>query len=146
MSPHEAMMESLEAIADADIDIVPLFFAKLYERYPLEKANFLNPEHSHGTMANEMMTMLLALAEGEDWVPTMMRIQQFSHRSYGDIVLERYEQALATLIDVLREIAGDVWQSAHEDAWSSQAARLVRIIKENALAIDRIRSEAISSP
>lgn len=131
MSPHEAMMESLEAIAEADIDIVPRFFAELYARYPAEAANFLNPDHSHGTMANEMMTMLLALAEGEDWVATMMRIQQFTHDSHG-VALERYEQTLATLIDVLRDAAGERWQVEHEDAWRAQSRRLFAIIVENA--------------
>lgn len=109
----DIMMESLEGIALADIDVVPLFFEKLYERYPAEKPNFLNPEHSHGAMANEMMTMLLALAQGEDWVPTMMRIQQFTHRSFGDIAIERYGQALETLVDTLGDAAGAHWQPAY---------------------------------
>lgn len=131
MHYHDAMMQSLEAIADADIDIVPRFFAELYSHFPSEAANFLNPGHSHGTMANEMITMLLALAEGEEWVPTMMRIQQFTHESHG-IALERYEQTLATLIDVLRDAAGENWRGDHEDAWRTQARRLFAIIVENA--------------
>lgn len=131
MPHHDAMMQSLEAIADAEIDIVPRFFAELYVRFPSEAANFLNPGHSHGTMVSEMITMLLALAEGDVWVPTMMRIQQSTHESHG-IELERYEQTLATLIDVLRHAAGDSWQTEHEDAWRTQARRLFEIIVENA--------------
>jgi hemoglobin-like flavoprotein len=131
MSPHDAMMESLEAIAEADIDIVPRFFAELYARYPAEAANFLNPGHSHGTMANEMLTMLLALADGEGWVPTMMRIQQFTHDSHG-IALERYEQTLTTLVDVLRDAAGTRWLPEHDAVWRTQTRRLFGIIAENA--------------
>lgn len=130
MSPYDAMMQSLEAIADAEIDIVPRFFAELYTRYPAEAANFLNPDHSHGTMANEMMSMLLALAEGEGWVPTMMRIQQFTHDSHG-IALERYEQTLTTLVDVLRDAAGPLWLPEHDSAWRDQVRRLFGIIADN---------------
>jgi len=144
MSAYDVMMESLEGIALADIDIVPLFFERLYERYPGEKPNFLNPEHSHGAMANEMMTMLLALAQGEDWVPTMMRIQQFTHRSFGDIAIVRYGQALETLVDVIRDAAGDDWRPAHEAAWRAQTAHLFRIVQENSLAIDHGPMEAAS--
>ncbi|WP_139150029.1 hypothetical protein [Sphingobium yanoikuyae] len=142
VSAYDIMMESLEGIALADIDVVPLFFEKLYERYPAEKPNFLNPEHSHGAMANEMMTMLLALAQGEDWVPTMMRIQQFTHRSFGDIAIERYGQALETLVDTLGDAAGAHWQPAYEAVWRAQTARLFQIIKENSFAIDRSPSGA----
>jgi hemoglobin-like flavoprotein len=135
VSAHDEMEQSLELIAQAGTDVAPLFFEKLYERFPGEKPNFLNPDHSHGAMANEMITMLLALAQGEGWVPTMMRIQQFTHRSFGDIAIERYGQALETLVDTLRDAAGDYWQSCHEAAWRAQTAHLFQIIKDNSCAI-----------
>ena len=137
MSAYDDMIRSLENIALSDVDIVPLFFKKFYERYPAEKGNFLNPQHSHGAMANEMLTMLLGLAEGQEWVPTMMRIQQFTHRSFGDIVVERYGQALETLVDTIRDAAGDRWEQDQEVAWRTQSERLFQTIKENSLAIDR---------
>ena len=129
MTAHAAMLQSLELVAEADVDIVPLFFARFFGAYPAERANFHNPGSSHGLMVNEMMDTLLALAAGEEWVPLMLRNQVRTHHDHGDIALERYAQALDLFVTLLAEAAGPRWRPAHERAWREQAAALFAMIE-----------------
>ena len=127
-SAHGLMLASLDAVADAEVDIVPRFFARFYADHPQDRAMFHNPGSSHGAMVNEIMDTLLALAGGEEWVELMLRNQVRTHHDHGDIPLERYAQALDLFIAVLAEAAGPAWTAAHHHAWRTQADRMLAII------------------
>lgn len=128
-SDHELMMESLEIVAARDCDIVAPFFQRFLAAHPEEDAKFFNPATSHGTMTNEIMTTLLALAQDEPWVETVMRLQVLTHHGYGMIALERYRDGLDHFIATLAEAAQDEWRSAHARAWQTQANRLFAMIE-----------------
>ena len=125
-SRHELLLASLEAAAARDI--VPLFFARFFARWPHAEAMFANPRSSHGTMVNEMLSLLLAQAEGEAWVPMMTRQRVINHYDHGDIPLEQYASSLQILIDTLAEAAGDSWRGEWDAAWRAQAAQLCALI------------------
>lgn len=129
VSAHDAMLHSLEAVAEAEVDIVPVFFARFFGAHPAERANFHNPASSQGAMVNEIMDTLLAIASGEEWVPLMLRNQVRTHHDHGDIALERYAQALDLFVTVLAEAAGPRWLPAHERAWREQAERMAALIE-----------------
>ena len=128
LSAHDLMLQTLEAVAAADVDIVPRFFARFFADHPAEQANFHNPGSSHGAMVNEILDTLLALASGEDWVELMLRNQVRTHHDHGDIALERYAQALDLFIAVLAEAAGPAWTAGQHRAWRDQADRMEAII------------------
>ncbi|NBC37551.1 hypothetical protein GTZ99_13430 [Novosphingobium sp. FSY-8] len=125
---HAAMLDSLEVIALADVDIVPLYFTRFFATYPDEEGNFYNKTSSQGLMVNEMLSMLLAQAEGAEWVPMMTRTQVITHRDHSDIALERYRGALDLLVAVLAAAAGDGWTPAHHAAWQGEVDRLFTLI------------------
>ena len=124
----DLMTRSLEAVADAGIDIVPRFYSQLFALYPEQEANFHNRASSRGTMVNDMVAMLLAQAEGADWVSMIIRAQVATHHDHGDIALEHYRGTLHLLVDVLAEAAGPAWDDAQERAWRRQAAQLFDLI------------------
>ena len=128
---HELMMASLEAVAATDRDIVPLFFARFFAEHPADRANFHNAASSQGTMVNEMLAMLLALAAGEPWVEMMMRAQLRTHDDHGEIALERYRDTLDMLVDILRDTAGPPWNAQWEAIWRRQADRLFALIERH---------------
>lgn len=128
VTPHEAMMLSLDAVAAAEVDIVPVYFARFFAQVPADEAMFLNRAASQGAMVNEMLTMLLAQASGEEWVPMMMRAQVTTHWDHGEIPLERYRQALDLLVDVLAETAGPRWRREYDAAWRGQVERMFALI------------------
>ncbi len=79
-------------------------------------------------MVNEMLTMLLAQAAGETWVPMIMRAHVTTHYSHGDIALSQYRDALTMLVDVLADAAGPDWSAAQDAAWREEADALFALI------------------
>ena len=127
---HALMMQSLEAVAGTGTDLVPRYFERFFALYPAQEGNFHNRVTSRGGMVNEMLTMLLAQAEGAAWVPTIMRAQVATHYDHGDIALEQYRGALDLLVEVLAEAAGQGWDAAQERAWRGEAERLFALIAD----------------
>jgi hemoglobin-like flavoprotein len=122
----ELMAQSLALV---ERDIVPEFFARFFAGFPAEERNFHNRATSQGTMINEMISFLLALAEGEDWLPTLLQTQVLTHHDKGDIALERYRDSLRLLVDVLADAAGPGWNAEHDHAWHETADRLYAMIE-----------------
>lgn len=118
-----------QSLALVERDIVPEFFARFFAGFPTEERNFHNRATSQGTMVNEMLSFLLALADGEDWLPTMLQTQVLTHHDKGEIALERYRDSLHLLVDVLADAAGPGWTVEHEGAWRGQADRLYAMIE-----------------
>lgn len=128
LSKRDLMCASLDLVAEAGVDIVPAYFERFFALYPADAENFHNRASAQGAMVNEMLTMLLAQAAGEDWVPMIMRAQVTTHYTHGDIALEQYRGALTLLVDVLRDTAGSGWTAAYEQAWSEEAEALFALI------------------
>lgn len=131
MSAAAIMEQSLECVADSGVDIVPLFYEHFFALHPEQRTQFQNDSHSYGTMANEIMAMLLALAEGEQWVGTMMHSHLMTHQSHGDFSPNHYTDVLSVFIDTLAAVAGDQWRPGHEAAWRAQADALGDIIAKH---------------
>lgn len=129
LSAHDLMLASLDAVAQADVDIVPVYFERFFGSFPAEEKNFYNKDSSRGLMVNDMLSMLLGQAEGADWMPMMMRTQVITHRDHGDIALERYRDALDLLVTVLADVAGDRWCAAYEQAWRGETAKMFALIE-----------------
>lgn len=122
------MLASLELVAEAGVDIVPVYFERFFAQCPADSAMFHNRAASQGAMVNEMLTMLLAQAASEEWVPMMMRAQVTTHWDHGTIPLERYRDALDLLVDVLADTAGPRWLPEHDAAWRGQMERMLALI------------------
>lgn len=128
LTPHDTMLASLEAVAEAGQDIVPPYFERFYAACPADEAMFHNRASSQGAMVNEMLTMLLAQAEGAEWLPMMMHAQVTTHHDHGDIALPRYREALDLLVDVMGDTAGPRWLPEYEAVWRGQVERMFALI------------------
>lgn len=126
---HGLILQSLEAVAASEVDIVPVFFERFFAAHPLECGNFHNPRSSEGLMVNEIMAMLLALAADEDWLAMMLRNQVRTHHDHGDLTLERYRDVLDLFVTVLGDTGRPRWKPAYEAAWREQAARIFALIE-----------------
>src|SRR3546814_12943797 len=81
----ETMERSLEAVMAVGKDITPFFYDSFFALYPDQRANFYHFESTSGTMVNEMITSVLALASNEAWLTNSVQTFVTTHRSYGDI-------------------------------------------------------------
>lgn len=124
------MEKTLLAIADANVDIVPMLFTRFLAAYPEQRTAFTNLEAAQGRMTNETVEALLGLATREYWVPVTITNFVDLHRNYGEIPLEQYAAFVNMLVDTLAEAAGRAWTEAQDHAWKSQAKRLNGMIAE----------------
>lgn len=126
-----AVMErTLEAIGEAGVDIVPLFFERFHAAIPDQRDRFYNRRSSEGQMVTEIIGMLLAQAGGEAWLTTMLRASVNTHHDHGGIELEHYRVTLDTLVAVLREAAGERWDAEADAVWLDQAGALFALISK----------------
>ena len=116
--------ESLYAVSANDEDITPRFFERFFALHPGQRANFFHPNITCGAMVNEILQSLLGLATQESWVPTSIQSLVIAHRSYGDIPLALYDEALDLLVETLALAAGERWTTQYDAAWRTQCAEL----------------------
>lgn len=119
---------SLWAVAEADRGITPIFFDRLFARYPEQRRSFHHANSTCGAMVNEMIETLLGLATGEDWVERSTQSLVMAHRCYGDIGLPLYADSIDMLIYTLAEVAGHGWSEAFDAAWREQGTALKAIL------------------
>jgi len=124
----QLLEQSLHAVAEADEDITPHFFARLFARHPDQKANFFHPDITCGPMVNEILESLMGLAADEGWVRSSIQELVIAHRSFGDIPLPLYGEVFDIMIETLASIAGERWTPAYEAAWRKQAATLAAMV------------------
>lgn len=133
MSPNDArshMEDTLIAVAEADIDIVPALFETFLAAFPEQRAAFTNLEAAMGRMTSETLDALLGLAQDEQWVPVAIVNFVDLHRNYGEIPEGQYFAFVAMLVEALAAAAGPGWSAVQAEAWNRQAARLNAMIAE----------------
>ena len=121
-------MAPLMAIAEAEIDIVPLVYERFFAKLPDEREKFLNLEAAAGRMVNETLEAMVGLAEGAYWVDTTITNFVDLHRDYGIIGKEIYETFVDCVVDVIGEAAGEAWGQASEAAWQTRATQMKAMI------------------
>jgi hypothetical protein len=126
-----ALMEaSLIAVADSGIEMRHPLFARWFAAWPERRATFFNADASSRRMTDETLEMMLGLAKGEElWVGPLVDELAFTHRSYGRLPWEEYESWIDLTIEVLGELAGDVWSAKAEAVWVRQGERLKLLIQ-----------------
>jgi hypothetical protein len=124
-----AQMEaSLGAIAERNIDIVPLVFERFFAAFPGQQEIFYNPDASCPRMAGETLEALIGTAAGEPWVPTMITTFVDLHRNYDKISADDYARYVDLVVDTVATAAGADWTDDMARAWQAQAHRLNLLI------------------
>ncbi len=123
-SDHSHMAASLETVGD----ITPQLFARFFDLFPAQRAIFYNPDASCPRMMMETLEALLGIAEGANWVPTMITSFVDLHRNYGVITADDYRRYLDLVIDTLAESVCPAWSTQADAAWRRQAVALCGLI------------------
>ena len=124
----DAMEAPLFAIAEADIDITPILFARFFAAFPEHRAAFLNLDAAAGRMTNETIEAMIGLATDAHWVPTTIINFVDLHRNYGHFPASLYAAFVDMSVDTLAQAAGASWTPTSDAAWRAQAARLNAMI------------------
>lgn len=125
----DIMNGTLEAIGEAEIDPVPLYFERFFARFPEQDEQFHNRSSSEGMMFNEMLELLLGMAADKKWIPVLACSHVRTHDDHCDIGSEQYRGSLELMLEVLKEAAGDAWDERQQAAWRTEIERLMECIE-----------------
>ncbi|MEL0252526.1 MAG: globin [Novosphingobium sp.] len=117
--PVTRFAASIEAVALTGVDIVPLFFERLFERYPEQRDNFQRPAATQGAMVNDMITMLAQFASGSPTARATLHDCLDRHQSYGPIAIEHFTEAWNILLKTCEVVAGGDWSTRFSQLWSN---------------------------
>lgn len=122
--PGDLLEASIEAVARADVDIVPAFFERFYAAHPEQRDNFNRPGATQGAMVNEMLTILGLLADDKAASDALVADCLARHHSYGDIAGTDFTEAVQILMETMQAAAGPAWLPDYSTAWSTLLGRL----------------------
>lgn len=115
----ELLEQSFNALAPQGEKLVARFYEELFKRYPQVKPMFANT-----TVEEQQKKLLAALALV---VNSLRKPEQLAHalkglgakhQAYG-AVAEHYDAVAAVLLDVMAELAGDLWKADVANAWKN---------------------------
>ena len=129
-SDSAQMEATLDAIAEAEIDIIPGLFERFFAAFPEQRPAFINLAAASGRMTNETIEALVGLATDEPWVPVTITNFVDLHRNYGEIPQSHYTAFVDMVVEALADAAGAEWNEHQENAWRTQAQRLNAMIAE----------------
>lgn len=127
-SPVTQFDASIEAVALTGVDIVPLFFEHLFERYPEQRDNFQRPAATQGAMVNDMIALLSEFASGNPTAQVRLQDCLDRHQSYGPIEIEHFTEAWNILLKTCAAVTGDDWNPLFSGLWSNLIAQQGEIL------------------
>ena len=113
----ETLESSFEALAPNANKLVKRFYEELFARYPGVKPMFANT-----TPAKQQKKLVAALAlvvknlRKPDALVEVLTTLGATHQGYG-AEPAHYEAVASTLLDVMEELAGDLWTDKVQSAW-----------------------------
>lgn len=121
-----AMIAVLEAVGEADIDIVPQVFDQFFAKFPASRPLFLNLQAAAGRMVNETLEAMIGLAENAWWVESTVVNFVDLHRNYDEIPPEHWIAWIDMTVDALIDAGGE--NAEGERAWRRQADALKAMV------------------
>ncbi len=125
MNAVEQIEQSLEQLAEAGVDIVPLVYAQFFEQCPAAKPLFATREAQtvQGKMVNELIQTVLDQLEVKPYSATMVRTMVDDHDSWG-VDIAMYDAFLAAFLHVLCHTQGVTIAPETQALWQQQLSLL----------------------
>ena len=124
------MEENLLILAEQHIDIRHLLFEKFLAAFPHRRVAFLNLDAASRRMTDETLQMLFGLAQGEDWVWSMVAELVATHRNYGALPIEEYDIFIDMVVTEISQACDGAWTVMHSEAWDRQAKALKQLVRK----------------
>lgn len=154
----ELLEQSFAALAPHSEELVERFYTKLFSRHPAVLPLFANVDMAQQKkhLRNGLVLVVENLRRPEKLVPALTAMGQ-RHQDYG-VEPAQYEVVATTMLDVMAELAGDLWTDEIQTAWH-QAFELIaqtmldayankeseKMVPPEAVAADPLADEAINN-
>lgn len=115
----EAILATLEAVAERHGDPTAAIYVELFSRYPeLERLFWLDRDGSlRAAMVQQALECIIDQTGDGRTAATIISAERARHDSYG-VPPERFDAFLVAMRDVVRLIMGADWTDTMERAWS----------------------------
>ena len=124
----EVLNESLQLVLERRPDFAPLFYEKLFSRYPESRPLFSDTNFDEQQkMLQEAIISVVDNANDAGWLKDNLTAMGRRHVHYG-VTEEMYPWVGECLLATLAEIAGDDWSDEIENAWKDAYNAIVGIM------------------
>ncbi|MEQ8485637.1 MAG: globin [Pseudomonadales bacterium] len=118
MSDTDPVTDTLDAVAQQDIDLTDPVLDHYATRRPESAALMAHmDEYMKGRMMADVLMLLMTPPAEVDHQYLTFEVE--SHRAYG-VTIEQFPDLLASVRDSVREVLGDAWDAAAEQAWGAR--------------------------
>jgi hemoglobin-like flavoprotein len=131
----QAIEASLEAVAARVGDPTPQVYARLFQHAPALRALFVRDTDGsvRGQMLQQVFETVLDLVEGNHYGGTLIASEWVNHQNLG-VPAGQFELFFTAMIEAFRDILGDDWTPAFDEAWASVTAQVADIVAQRARA------------
>jgi hemoglobin-like flavoprotein len=129
----QAIEASLEAVAARVGDPAPQVYARLFALEPALQTLFVRDTDGsvRGQMLQQVFETVLDLVGGDHYGGTLIASEWVNHQNLG-VPAAQFALFFTAMIDAFRDILGDDWTPAFEQAWASVTAQVAEIIEQRA--------------
>jgi purine-binding chemotaxis protein CheW len=115
----ELLEQSFNALAPRSEELVARFYEELFKRHPQVKPMFANTtvEEQQKKLLAALVLVINHLRKPEQLSAALKGLGA-KHQAYG-AVDEHYDAVAAVLLDVMAELAGELWMPAVASAWKN---------------------------
>jgi hemoglobin-like flavoprotein len=126
---------SLEAVAHHAGDPTTLVYERLFELAPALRDLFVRDTDGsvRGQMLQQVFETVLDLVEGNHYGGTLIASEWVNHQNLG-VPAGQFELFFTAMIEAFRDILGDDWTPAFDEAWASVTAQVADIVAQRARA------------
>ena len=119
------VVDSLELLAERDIDPTRAVYARLFARYPEMEALFVRDQKFivRGQMVQMVMENFLDYATDRTFGLPMIQAERVNHVNLG-VPNEVFGIFFGVIRETIAELLGDGWTPAMAQAWATMLARL----------------------
>ncbi|MGB5948308.1 MAG: globin [Parvibaculum sp.] len=132
----EAIMRSLDLVAEKCGDPAPFVYERLFRQSPEMKPLFLSDTSNlaKGEMLFRVIECFLDYAGPRAYAANLISSELRNHDNLG-VPPEVFATFFRTVMETFREIAGGDWTAEFDGAWSEMLQGLDRIVSDQAAAM-----------
>lgn len=126
---NDAIIQSLEAVAEKCEDPTPFIYQRLFAKYPEVEPLFLldKNDSAKGHMQFEAIECILDLIGPKIYATTLIQSERINHDGIG-VTQEVFSDFFPTIKETFQDLLGDGWTPGYETAWTKLLSELRTII------------------
>ena len=121
----DAIMGSLELVAERGVDPTPLVYARLFRAHPEAEPLFVLGPAARGHMLDEAFRLILDYLAGDAYASALLRSERSNHADLG-VEPTVFVTFFGHIAGALKDIGGAAWTDRMEAAWDELGAALAR--------------------